>query len=656
MAKKRSNKYDFFQGVTTNPVLEKKQRNKNIWKWIKRVFFVFLGAITLTGLIQTFIFPTSTAVGSGTEFAANRNGIVPNVASFEKTTLTINGQQKEVGFFYNVNNQIVLNEVSVASIRNQINSQSNSNIYGTFDTRTSAVRIITGANTNNRDTGIFANGNNLLVKNTAQGSSATNNYVSIFSSDFDIPFFITDSTNADNTLSGVASFGPFIEEIQIQNIDGTTTTGFRLNNLQKTNLTRAKILSDTVGTNNNLTFQQRSNLNFSLDILQALYIQTLGLNAYQSENFQNTAAGFTEVSANTSFIQWINTITSGAILNEIQRNLLISYNLAISSYLNISNFRQSARVASLDTIVFDKNLPQAISTTFDSQNNTSTPLVSNTNQFTITDWGQAWAQGPWFGLFVYPISAISVAIINGFPNPAEVAANGGNSELASFGIIAAIFFVVFLVRIFSFLVTSKSVFAQVKMQELNPKKAKIDAKYAAFKGNKEMERRKAQEVQQLYKKNNVKLSSQFTSILVSMPIFFAMFKIIQGIPSIKVTTFLGVTYSATSWQELLFNANFAYLPILIVVFVVQLISQFVPRFLTKRRTKERTNVLEREALRKANRTQNIVSFVFAFFGLVLTAGVQIYWIAGGIFTILQSVFVHYFQNTKLYQNKLKKYI
>jgi len=60
------------------------------------------------------------------------------------------------------------------------------------------------------------------------------------------------------------------------------------------------------------------------------------------------------------------------------------------------------------------------------------------------------------------------------------------------------------------------------MQELQGKKAVIDAKYAAYKGNKQMEMRKNQEVQELYKKEGVSMFGSIGSIFLTMPFFLAI--------------------------------------------------------------------------------------------------------------------------------------
>ncbi|SYV97945.1 putative inner membrane protein translocase component YidC, partial [Mycoplasmopsis edwardii] len=57
---------------------------------------------------------------------------------------------------------------------------------------------------------------------------------------------------------------------------------------------------------------------------------------------------------------------------------------------------------------------------------------------------------------------------------------------------------------------------------LKSKKAAIEAKYAGFENNKAMKMKKNQEIQALYSKYNINPLDQFANLLLSMPIFFAM--------------------------------------------------------------------------------------------------------------------------------------
>lgn len=86
----------------------------------------------------------------------------------------------------------------------------------------------------------------------------------------------------------------------------------------------------------------------------------------------------------------------------------------------------------------------------------------------------------------------------------------------------AMIIVIFVLRFLGFLVTFKSTLQQTKMQELNLKKAAIDAKYAPYKGNKQMQARQRQEVAEMYKKEGVSPMGAFTSVLIVMPLFLAI--------------------------------------------------------------------------------------------------------------------------------------
>ena len=262
----------------------------------------------------------------------------------------------------------------------------------------------------------------------------------------------------------------------------------------------------------------------------------------------------------------------------------------------------------------------------------------------IVTWGDAWGLGPFYGFVVYPMSFLVNSLVGSLPPSL-----GGGVALLSIVIS------VILARMLTLLLTYKSVFAQAKQQTLAPKKAKIDAKYIAYKGNKQMEQKKRQETSELYKKNNINMLTPLLSTLVSMPIFLAMWRIIQGIPFIKSTSLWGINFSQTSWREL-FAGEWQYLILIILAVVVQAGSQLLPRYLNKKRMKERSNIAEKAAMKKANRTQNIIMAMFILMAVIFEAGVQIYWIVGGIWTMLQTLMIHHIQKTKFFREKLIKYV
>ncbi|MGL5617825.1 MAG: membrane protein insertase YidC [Metamycoplasmataceae bacterium] len=266
------------------------------------------------------------------------------------------------------------------------------------------------------------------------------------------------------------------------------------------------------------------------------------------------------------------------------------------------------------------------------------------SQKPIVSWSDAWGLGPFYGFIVFPISFLVNSLVVSLPAQLD----GGVALLS-------IIISVILARMLTLLLTYKSVFAQTKQQELAPKKAKIDAKYAAYKGNKQMEQKKRQETAELYKKNNINMLTPILSTLVSMPIFLAMWRIIQGIPFIKSTSLWGINFSQTSWRELL-EGEWQYLILIVLAVIVQAGSQFLPRYLNKKRMNERSNIAEKEAMKKANKTQNIIMGIFVFMAVIFEAGVQIYWIVGGIWTMLQTLSIHHIQKSKIFREKLIKYV
>ncbi|MGL5732891.1 MAG: membrane protein insertase YidC, partial [Metamycoplasmataceae bacterium] len=284
---------------------------------------------------------------------------------------------------------------------------------------------------------------------------------------------------------------------------------------------------------------------------------------------------------------------------------------------------------------------------FGADNNDAYKFIAGGSVITqkpIVSWSDAWGLGPFYGFIVFPISFLVNSLVVSLPAQLD----GGVALLS-------IIISVILARMLTLLLTYKSVFAQTKQQELAPKKAKIDAKYAAYKGNKQMEQKKRQETAELYKKNNINMLTPILSTLVSMPIFLAMWRIIQGIPFIKSTSLWGINFSQTSWRELL-EGEWQYLILIVLAVIVQAGSQFLPRYLNKKRMNERSNVAEKEAMKKANKTQNIIMGIFVFMAVIFEAGVQIYWIVGGIWTMLQTLSIHHFQKSKIFREKLIKYV
>ncbi len=258
------------------------------------------------------------------------------------------------------------------------------------------------------------------------------------------------------------------------------------------------------------------------------------------------------------------------------------------------------------------------------------PSASNASYKPMVTWKDAWVNGvgPFYGLFVYPTGLLTSKLIKAIP------------FLKGWETFFSIAFVVFLIRAITFALSFKSTMQQTMMQEMQAKKAIIDAKYASYKGNKQMENRQKAEVADLYKKQGINPLSSLGSVLLTMPFFLAIWRTIGAIPHIKATVWLGMHLSLTSYKEL-FSGHFQYLPLMILAAFFAAFQQIFPRLLTKRRDKNRINVHQRQAMKKNNKMQNIMVIVFVAMSQMFSAGLQVYWIIGGVWMIFQSYMTHY---------------
>ncbi|WP_406614074.1 YidC/Oxa1 family membrane protein insertase [Mycoplasma corogypsi] len=268
-------------------------------------------------------------------------------------------------------------------------------------------------------------------------------------------------------------------------------------------------------------------------------------------------------------------------------------------------------------------------------------LKGDVAQSAITSWKQSWELGPFFGLFVYPLSKFVGSMRSSF------------GDWNGWGTILAILIAVIITRLISLALTFKATMMQSVQEDLKTKKAQIEAKYVGFENNKQMKLRKQQEISQLYSKYNINPLDQFGSMLLAMPIFLAMWRVIQSLPQLKATVWLGLNFSTTSWQAVL-GGQWVYLWILIVAILAQLASQILPQLLNRKRMRERATAAEIAALKKSERTQKILMVVMVVITVLFSAGVQVYWAFGGIWQLFQVLAIHKLKHSDWFKNKYSK--
>ncbi|UUD37078.1 putative inner membrane protein translocase component YidC [Mycoplasmopsis californica] len=656
----RSSHLDYFSNNSSATPEKNKNPKKKwalVWKILKAIIYFILFGVTMTGCVQTFIFKTDAVSGSGQEFYLSKNKVTPTV------TVMKYDESKNM-YAPTGDNKYLKNSEVIKKLREQTNNnlgftpEADQEIYG-HKNSASLTFFESGMQKSVDD--IYNKNGKYLYKNEAQKTYTLVNDLSeilvpaplfskktvggvplvaengslIFDTNLDENYRKNYSNGEDNQFLGYE----FAHEKVVE--DGKEVIKFNNKLLKIHYLKISNVVDDTVN----------YNAKYARDVLQALYEKTFNASADQLASEGREKDYFKELLAKTgdadinSFLLRIAQKQGDGSYKPINRDLtneekelLEAYDFTIKNYLLMSKFGINRYT---NEIVFgsESNLKSPISAKGTSYENLI--YASSNDQAPLTNWGEAWKLGPFYGLVVWPLAAMMIGISDAMP------------EIHGWESLIVIIIAIVITRSLSLIFTYKSLFTTQKQQNLNAQKAKIEAKYINYKGNKMMENRKRVEIQQLYRKNGISLLDPFINIIISTPIFIGMWKIIQAMPSMKSTSWLGISYANTSWQSL-FGGQFAYLPILIVTIGIQIASQLLPRILSNKRLKERTNAIEKATMKKQNKTQNIILIVFVVFTVMLTAGVQVYWMVGGTWTLIQTYVVHKILVSKWYRERQEK--
>ena len=224
--------------------------------------------------------------------------------------------------------------------------------------------------------------------------------------------------------------------------------------------------------------------------------------------------------------------------------------------------------------------------------------------------------------------------------------------MAGWGQIASVLLVTIIVRAFFMLITFSSTLSQQKMQMLQPEIARLQQKYPNSTTNQYEKQRLAQAQMALYKKHKVHPFSSLLVLIIQFPLFICVWNALQGSASLATDAVLGLNLSDSIWSVL---SNFAGWPsqagwwtalvLIILMSASQIVSMLLPQWLNKKRTKNVAKTVNSDAMNKSQRTMKITQWVMTIFiiimGFSLPAAMGVYWFAGAIFSILQSLILHF---------------
>lgn len=327
----------------------------------------------------------------------------------------------------------------------------------------------------------------------------------------------------------------------------------------------------------------------------------------------------------------------------VKEGKLESNDLPTSSYLAAYKQGLSQKVNALQTcITVEDGFYGNVST--DELNNTVKVEGKQGSNF-YEGWGQAFAKHGFLeGLLVYPIATLIENLSHGM---------GMNGV----GQILAVLIVTVIVRLLFMLVSLPATISQQKMQYLQPELAKLQAKYPNSKENQYEKQKMAQAQMALYKKNHVHPMLSLLMIPIQFPVFICVWNAMRGSASLSSDAVLGLRLSDTIWG-VLSNVNgwpgipgwWTALVLIILMSAAQILSMFIPNILNKKRMKAVAKTGVNPAQDQNNKTMKITQWIMTIFivimGFTLPSAMGVYWFAGALFSIAQTVIMHFIFKAK----------
>ena len=350
--------------------------------------------------------------------------------------------------------------------------------------------------------------------------------------------------------------------------------------------------------------------------------------------------------------------------NEIITQEGFSFDDGLSSnFLNLMSSTLSTQVANLRTcITVDDGFYGHVSN--DPLNDTV--LIEGKGEDFYEGWGRAFSEHGFLeGLLVYPIGTM-------VENFAHIFGMNG------YGQIFAVLLATFIIRILFMLVTLPSTLSQQKMTFLQPELAKLQQKYPNANTNDYEKQKLAAAQMALYKKYKVHPFASLLIIFIQFPVFICVWNALQGSASLSRDAVLGLRLSDTIWNVLSNFTNWPSNPgwwtalvLIILMSAAQIISMLVPNWLNKKKMKNVTKLNNSSSMNQQNKTLKYTQWIMTIFivimGFTLPSAMGVYWFAGAIISIIQSIVIHYIfivrsnkrngnykDNNKEHNNKIKK--
>lgn len=245
-----------------------------------------------------------------------------------------------------------------------------------------------------------------------------------------------------------------------------------------------------------------------------------------------------------------------------------------------------------------------------------------------TTWGEAWDVGLLYGLFVYPLGWL----INSF------VVMLGSTGWAQIG---AILIVTVILKLLILLLTFKSQTSTQKMQDIQPEILKIQSKYGPT-PTPEEKQRMSMELMNVYQKYGVKPFAPFASLLITFPVFIAMYRAVMFLGILRTGNIGGVILGVNLSEYIIGGRAFNYVALIIFLLMAasQILSMKLPQILNSKR-------MSKEAKQQQKQTSmmtNMMMIMILVMGFMMPATMSIYWVASAVVGMIQSIIMHKVNN------------
>lgn len=199
------------------------------------------------------------------------------------------------------------------------------------------------------------------------------------------------------------------------------------------------------------------------------------------------------------------------------------------------------------------------------------------------------------------------------------------------------------IRTLGWPIYAKSNDMTLKMQLAQPELSKIQEKYQG-RTDPASQQRMQMETMELYKKYKINVMGCLMPFL-QMPIFIAMYQVVQRFPRTDEAVFGGVSGIMNTnflWTELGNTNMLANLPLALIVAGTMFLSQW----LSQKRSKAAQKVPTRYQNPQAKQTQKTMQFMMYFMIVMMgyiaigNAGIAFYWIIGNTYQLFQGEVSH----------------